>query len=83
MNELKQLVLDSHKASGIALAQEIEAGIEKFALINGIYAYEVDGLGNALFIDDANVPSLLSLPYLEVLPASDPNYLQTREFILS
>ena len=83
MNELKQLVLDSHRASGMALAQEIEDGIEKFALINGIYAYEVDGLGNALFIDDANVPSLLSLPYLEVLPASDPNYLQTREFILS
>jgi meiotically up-regulated gene 157 (Mug157) protein len=83
MNELKQLVLDSHRASGMAMAQEIEDGIEKFALINGIYAYEVDGLGNALFIDDANVPSLLSLPYLEVLPASDPNYLQTREFILS
>jgi len=83
MNELKQLVLDSHKASGITLAQEIEAGIEKFALINGIYAYEVDGLGNSLFIDDANVPSLLSLPYLEVLPADDPHYLQTREFILS
>jgi meiotically up-regulated gene 157 (Mug157) protein len=83
MNELKQLVLDSQRASGMALAQEIEDGIEKFALINGIYAYEVDGLGNSLFIDDANVPSLLSLPYLEVLPASDPNYLQTREFILS
>jgi meiotically up-regulated gene 157 (Mug157) protein len=83
MNELKQLMLDSHRASGMAMAQEIEDGIEKFALINGIYAYEVDGLGNALFIDDANVPSLLSLPYLEVLPASDPNYLQTREFILS
>ncbi len=83
MNELKQLVLDSHRALGMALAQEIEDGIEKFALINGIYAYEVDGLGNSLFIDDANVPSLLSLPYLEVLPASDPNYLQTREFILS
>jgi meiotically up-regulated gene 157 (Mug157) protein len=83
MNELKQLVLDSHRASGMALAQEIADGIEKFALINGIYAYEVDGLGNSLFIDDANVPSLLSLPYLEVLPASDPNYLQTREFILS
>ncbi len=83
MNELKQLALDSHRALGMALAQEIEDGIEKFALINGIYAYEVDGLGNSLFIDDANVPSLLSLPYLEVLPASDPNYLQTREFILS
>ena len=29
-----------------------------------IYAYEVDGLGHTLLLDDANVPSLVSLPYL-------------------
>jgi len=39
--------------------------------------------GHGAPVGRANVPSLLSLPYLEVLPASDPNYLQTREFILS
>ena len=45
--------------------------------------YEVDGLGNALFMDDANVPSLLSLPYLGCVPADDPVYLNTRKMLLS
>jgi len=65
------------------LAAEIEAGVEKYALADGVLAYEVDGLGNQLFMDDANVPSLLSLPYLEALPSSDPRYEKTRAFVLS
>lgn len=48
-----------------------------------IYAYEVDGFGNQLFMDDANVPSLLSLPYLDCVPASDLIYQHTRQFVLS
>jgi uncharacterized protein len=48
-----------------------------------IWAFEVDGFGNALFIDDANVPSLLSLPYLGICKANDPMYLRTRKFVLS
>ena len=65
------------------LAAEIEAGVEKYALADGVLAYEVDGLGNQLFMDDANVPSLLSLPYLEALPSSDLRYEKTRAFVLS
>ena len=71
-----------------ALAEEIRAGIEKHAVVQHprfgrIYAYETDGLGNHLLMDDANVPSLLSIPYLGYLAADDPAYLATRAFVLS
>lgn len=45
--------------------------------------YEVDGLGNTLLMDDANRPSLLSLPLTGGLAADDPLYLATRGFVLS
>lgn len=48
-----------------------------------IYAYEVDGRGNALLMDDANMPSLLSLPLVADIAATDPLYLATRRFVLS
>lgn len=48
-----------------------------------IYAYECDGFGHTLFMDDANVPGLLSLPYLGVCPKDDPMYLNTRRAVLS
>ncbi|WP_186291634.1 glycoside hydrolase family 125 protein [Nitrospirillum viridazoti] len=48
-----------------------------------VWAYEVDGFGNALFLDDANVPSLLSLPYLGCCDARDPLYRRTRQRVLS
>ncbi len=48
-----------------------------------VYAYETDGFGNRLFMDDANVPSLLSLPYLGCCAAQDKIYRNTRAFVLS
>lgn len=71
-----------------ALAGEIRDGVRRFGLarteaFGEIYAYEANGLGAQLLMDDANIPSLLSLPYLEVCPADDPLYLRTRKFILS
>jgi len=48
-----------------------------------VYSYEVDGFGKQTFVDDANVPSLLSLPYLNFTSASDPVYQQTRARLLS
>jgi meiotically up-regulated gene 157 (Mug157) protein len=53
---------------------------EKFGRI---YAYEVDAYGNSYSIDDGNVPSLLSLPYLKAVKPDDAIYLNTRRFILS
>lgn len=71
-----------------ALETQIRDGVALHAHVRhprfgDIYAYEVDGLGNALLMDDANVPSLLSLPYLGVCGADDPLYKRTRAFVLS
>lgn len=71
-----------------ALRDEVQQGIQRFGLIpqpkyGRVYAYEVDGLGNAILTDDANVPSLLSAPYIGYLPSNDRDYLNTRAFLLS
>ncbi len=69
-------------------AKEVEEGIEKYAIskhlnFGKIYAYEVDGFGNKVFMDDANVPSLMSLAYLGAHQAEDAIYKRTRKFLLS
>jgi len=48
-----------------------------------IFAFEVDGFGNHYFMDDANIPSLLSLPYLGFVAKDDQLYLTTRKHVLS
>jgi uncharacterized protein len=70
------------------LAAEVAHALQKYATaIHPVYgkvlAYEVDGFGNQLFMDDANVPCLLALPYLGALPHHDPVYLNTRRMVLS
>jgi hypothetical protein len=75
------------KLRALKISDEINSGIAKFGLVEfkgkQIFAYECDGLGNYLLQDDANIPSLLSLPYLGVCSESDPVYLATRNFVLS
>jgi len=71
----------------LGLADEVGAAVRAFARsehlhYGEIYAYEVDGFGNRLFMDDANMPSLLSLPYLGCCSATDPVYRNTRHFVL-
>ena len=71
-----------------ALANEVEAALKKYAVVKHpefgeIYAFEVDGFGNSYMMDDANVPSLLSLGYLIPSMASDPIYQNTRRFVWS
>ena len=75
-----------HKAK--TLSQDIQRGIQEHAIIHHpthghIYAYEVDGLGNHLLMDDANVPNLLSLPYLGYPHLNRSIYENTRNFIFS
>ena len=67
-----------------ALASELRDGVLCHGTLpDGSFAYEVDGLGRQLLADDANMPSLLSLPLLAGVPADDPGYLATRARVLS
>lgn len=70
------------------LAGEIRRGIDAFGVIDypglgKIYAYEVDGQGNHVLMDDANSPSLLAIPYLGYADKEDERYVRTRKFVLS
>ncbi len=70
------------------LSVQIRNGIEKYGKTNyagfdSIYAYEVDGLGHTNMMDDANVPSLLSIPYFGYQSVADGRYQRTRSFVLS
>ena len=71
-----------------ALRDEVQRGIQTYGLVlvpkyGYIYAYEVDGLGHAILTDDANIPSLLSAPYLGYSQSNDRYYENTRRFLLS
>ncbi len=70
------------------LADEVAEALQKYAVVNHpkygkIYAFEVDGFGNALMMDDANVPSLLAMAYLGDVDIKDKVYQNTRRFVLS
>lgn len=75
-------------AQCIELASEVEEALKKHATyehpeFGTIYSYEVDGFGNRLLMDDANVPSLLAMPYLGDVDVDDPIYQNTRRFVWS
>ena len=70
------------------LADEVEQALRKYAVVEHpeygkIYAYEVDGFGSHLLMDDPNVPSLLAMGYLGDVPLDDPIYQNTRRFVWS
>ncbi len=69
-----------------ALADEVQAALRQYATVatpaGTIWAYELDGYGGQVLMDDANAPSLLSLPYLESSPDA-ALYARTRNFIWS
>lgn len=70
------------------LKGEIIDGIQRYAVsehpyYGEVYCYEVDGNGNKLFMDDANVPSLLAAPYIGFCEKNDETYQNTRKLLLS
>jgi meiotically up-regulated gene 157 (Mug157) protein len=71
-----------------ALATEVNTALQNHAVISHpdygkVYAYEVNGFGSFNLMDDANVPSLLGMPYLDAIKNTDPVYINTRKMLLS
>ena len=70
------------------LAGEVAEALQKYAVVEHpefgkIYAFEVDGFGGRFLMDDANVPSLLAMPYLGDVERTDQIYENTRRFVWS
>lgn len=93
LKQAAEMVDKIHQDNGLAtklldLAKEVEAALQKYAVITHpvhgkIYAFEVDGFGSAYLMDDSNIPSLLSLPYLGSIDPKGEIYKNTRKFVLS
>jgi hypothetical protein len=90
MAEISNKVLNDNVFENecLQLAKEVESALDSYAYsehpkYGKILAFEVDGFLNKLFMDDANVPSILSLPYLGCIDKDDVVYKNTRKFILS
>lgn len=71
----------------LSISQRIAEAIHTYGttthpVFGKVFAYEVDGYGSQLLMDDASPPSLLSLPYLGFVEASDTMYQNTRRMVL-
>ncbi|MEU4605837.1 glycoside hydrolase family 125 protein [Kribbella sp. NPDC023972] len=90
---LEAIATEALHDSGLAtrakeLRADIDDGIAQYGTVEHpvhgrVYAYEVDGMGGSLLLDDANMPSLLSIPLTGYAAADDPTYLATRRLLLS
>jgi meiotically up-regulated gene 157 (Mug157) protein len=86
---IKQISKDTALANEcLQLANEVKNALQQYAIathpqFGKVYAYEVNGFGSYNLMDDANVPSLLSLPYLNAVSKTDAIYQNTRRMLLS
>jgi meiotically up-regulated gene 157 (Mug157) protein len=94
LRDVARLVKDGYgdaplAATAQALAGRVERGVLQYGVFFNpvrrvwMYAYETDGLGHYNLMDDANIPNLTTLPYIDWCSAYDPTYLATRAFTLS
>jgi len=93
LHQLSEISAEVYKDAAFAkeckeLAEEVDRAIKAYAIVEHpslgkMYGFEVDGFGNRLFLDDTNVPSLLSIPYLGYTTADDPLYQTARHFVWS
>ena len=74
----ESLVADARR-----LAADITDGVQRYGMVGQRFCYEIDGLGGSLEMDDANMPSLLSLPLTAGFAVDDPRYQATRRWVLS
>ncbi|MEP6675103.1 MAG: glycoside hydrolase family 125 protein [Ferruginibacter sp.] len=79
--ELRRTVYELKKQLSVALEKNVIVKHEKFG---NVIAYEINGFGSYNLMDDANVPSLLSLPYLTGdFMLQKEEYHNTRKMLLS
>ena len=79
----KETLAEKLQARGESIAKGIwEHGVVHHKKYGDVFAFEVDGYGSSVLMDDANIPSLLALPLLGFVERSDPIYQNTRKMIL-
>ena len=90
LGALSQLKIENRKSRTASLAKrctelasQITSAIHTHAFHHQRFAYEIDGYASFHLMDDANLPNLLSLPYLGFCSPTDPLYQNTRRFSLS
>ena len=94
LRDIERMAIDGYgdnelATSARALGNRVERGVQFYGRFYNqarriwMYAYETDGFGNYNLMDDANIPNLTTLPYLDWCSPFDPAYLGTRAFTLS
>ena len=93
LQQAAEMLTAIHKDTATAkelndLATEVMKALQQYAIVEHkkfgkVFAYEVNGFGSYNLMDDANVPSLLALPYLGAIKNTDPVYINTRKLVLS
>ena len=94
LRNIRQLAVDGYADGRLAdaaqlLAARVQVGVERYGRFYNparrvwMYAYETDGHGKYNLMDDANIPNLTTLPYIDWCSTFDPTYLATRAFTLS
>lgn len=79
----KKNVAETVQSWGETIAAGVwEHGVVQHKKYGKVFAFEVDGFGSQILMDDANLPSLLALPLLGFVDSKDEVYQNTRKMIL-